>query len=145
MYDRRPASRVTLGTPTAAAFTPPLLSVVLRGSCQMAIFTPLARAKGPFATDDISWMPETTSSETGHGPACLNGCSEKADRQCLVSAPYASRAAAWNERGGKPWFKRQQQCPSARASAFSRSTSLAVSQCSESSSLTACGASERRP
>src|SRR3954463_7516941 len=62
MYDRRPASRVALGTPTVAALTP-----VMRGSCQLAILSPLARAKGPIAKADISWMAEGTSSETGHG------------------------------------------------------------------------------
>src|SRR5574338_1489268 len=65
MYDRRPASRVTLGTPTVAVFTPPIRSVLVRGSCQMAIFTPLARAKGPFARCDISWMLRGTSSKSG--------------------------------------------------------------------------------
>src|SRR5437773_11603636 len=64
MYDRRPASRAARGTPTVAAVTPPNLSVLLRGSCQLAMSSPLARAKGPFATADISWMPEGTSSET---------------------------------------------------------------------------------
>src|SRR3954454_20955084 len=65
MYDRRPASRVA-GTPTVAALTPAGWPVVLRGSCQMAISSPLARAKGPFAKAAISWMAEATSSETGH-------------------------------------------------------------------------------
>src|SRR4051794_2782365 len=41
MYDRRPASRVTLGTPTVAGFTLALLSAVLGGSCQLAISSPL--------------------------------------------------------------------------------------------------------
>ena len=58
LIGRRVASRsVGLLAAIVAAFTPPLLSVVVRGSCQMAILSPLARAKGPFATVDISLMP----------------------------------------------------------------------------------------
>src|SRR3954453_17840558 len=60
MYDRRPASRAARGTPTVAVFTP-----VVRGSFSSAISSPLARAKGPSLSADISWMPGGTSSETG--------------------------------------------------------------------------------
>src|SRR5690242_9399345 len=60
MYDRRPASRAARGTPNVAVFTP-----VVRGSFHSAISSPLARAKGPSLTADISWMLGGTSSETG--------------------------------------------------------------------------------
>src|SRR5687767_6768332 len=70
MYARRPASRAARGTPTVAAagFTP---VVVVRGSCQLAIVTPLARAKGPFASGNISWIAGPSSRETGHGIGAL--------------------------------------------------------------------------
>src|SRR5215213_10291491 len=87
MYDRRPASRATVGTPIVAAFTPPLLSVVVRGSCQMAISSPLARAKGPFATVDISLMPRGTSSETGRWQPHVDRCFPNAG---LTALPFGA-------------------------------------------------------
>ena len=40
-------------------------------------FISFARAKGPFATADISWMPERLSSETGHGPLSFTAESKR--------------------------------------------------------------------
>src|SRR3982750_544692 len=109
MYDRRPASRVTVGTPTVAAFTPPTLSVSVRGSCQMAISSPLARAKGPFATANISWMPERTSSESGRWQpsvrrrfrnAGLTALPESARNATVPALVRSGRAAALLRRLG---------------------------------------------
>src|SRR4029078_3582592 len=59
MYDGRPASRAARGTPTVAASTP-----VIRGSCQLAMVSPLRGQHAP-CTLNISWMRRGTSSETG--------------------------------------------------------------------------------
>src|SRR6476661_8459530 len=54
MYDRRPASRVALGTPTVTVgFTPPVRSAALRGSCQLAMSSPLPGARCPLHPEYI--------------------------------------------------------------------------------------------
>ena len=78
MYDRRPASRVARGTPTVAAFTTPILSVVVRGSLPIRPFLLLCGGERPrLALQNISWMPEGTSSETRRE---LNGHSSTSRR-----------------------------------------------------------------